>query len=708
MKGIRLLLVVGVICNAVASTAAAQGRAAVDRPARITRGANGAALTLPSTASPRAVVARFLREQGAAAAVAESIADVVAAPGRVRHVRFEQRVGGLAVYGTYVKATVSDRGELTHLIENLAPVPARVGQARIDGRQAIAAAIRHLYPAQTTIPAGFFYRAPSATDVAVPYDDGAMRVGFVVETWTNRGNLLHYTLVDGDGAILRSELRTNDDRYNIFAIHPGVTPQQVVSGPGAGNAESPAGWLFAGSQNSVRVAGNNVHAYLDRNNDGVADAGGTPVVGGEFLTTADLTAEPTVAGNQNVAVQNLFYLNNLIHDTLYRHGFTETAGNFQEENFGHGGRDSDSVRAEAQDGGGIHNANFATPVDGFNPRMQMYLFPLWMGSHQVTVNSPRALTATYSASGAFFGPLLGRTGITADIVLALDGTGVTTDGCEPIVNNVSGKVALIDRGSCLFVVKVKNAQNAGAVGVVIANNQGNTTFAMGGSDPTITISSVMVGQTDGQDLRRQRGPAPVNVTVARGLPARDSAVDADIVWHEYGHGLTWRMIGNMSGPLSGAIGEGMSDVLAIVMTENDRIAEYSEGTPLGFRSAPYTNYPRTYGDVQGTGVHFDGEVYAAIGWRLWEIFQANGLSKDLLMDYVVDGMNYTPSSPSYEQMRDGILQAAAARGLGHECLIWQAFARYGVGVGALGRAQGQTVNITESFALPAQCATTMP
>ena len=705
MRAIRVSLVLAALFGGIAYTADAQGRADVDRPARITRGVNGGPLTLPSTASPRAVVARFLREQGADAAVAESIVELTAGDGRVRHVRFEQRVAGLPVYGTYVKAAVSDRGELTHLIQNLAPVPARVGQSGIAASQAIAAAVRHLYP-QGAAAAGFFYRAPSAARVAVPYEDGSMRVGFVVETWTNRGNILHYTLVDGSGAILRSELRTNDDRYNVFPIHPGVTAQQVVSGPGAGNAESPAGWVFAGEQSSVNAAGNNVNAYLDRNNDGLADAGGSPVANGEFLTTADLAAEPTVAGNQNVAVQNLFYLNNLIHDTLYRHGFTEGTGNFQEDNFGGRGRDSDSVRAEAQDGGGIHNANFATPVDGFNPRMQMYLFPLWMGSHQVTVNSPTSLAATYSASGAFFGPLLESTGITGEIVLANDGTGAATDGCEPIVNDVAGKIALIDRGTCVFVLKVKNAQNAGAAAVVIANNQGNTTFAMGGSDATITISSVMVGQTDGQLLRRRRGPAAVNATVARGLPARDSAVDADIVWHEYGHGLTWRMIGNMSGPLSGAIGEGMSDVLAIVMTENDRIAEYSEGTPLGFRSAPYTNYPRTYGDVAGTGVHFDGEVYAAIGWRLWETFQANGLSKDLLLDYIVDGMNYTPSGPSYEQMRDGILQAAAARGLGHECLVWQAFARYGVGAGALGRAQGAKVSITESFALPAQCAAT--
>ena len=63
--------------------------------------------------------------------------------------------------------------------------------------------------------------------------------------------------------------------------------------------------------------------------------------------------------NRAVAVQNLFYLNNVIHDKLYRHGFDELAGNFQINNFGKGGAGNDAVQAEAQDGGGTDNANAA-------------------------------------------------------------------------------------------------------------------------------------------------------------------------------------------------------------------------------------------------------------------------------------------------------------------------------------------------------------
>src|SRR5690606_31067135 len=74
------------------------------------------------------------------------------------------------------------------------------------------------------------------------------------------------------------------------------------------------------------------------------------------------------------AITNLFYWNNIMHDVWYQYGFDEESGNFQENNYGNGGQGSDSVDAHAQDGSGTNNANFATPSDGQNPRMQMYLW----------------------------------------------------------------------------------------------------------------------------------------------------------------------------------------------------------------------------------------------------------------------------------------------------------------------------------------------
>ena len=530
--------------------------------ARIHRAAGNTALTPPSRGARADAVKSFLSSQGRGPAAQSLQVTGENARGAVTHLRFEQRVAGLPVYGTYVKASIDDRGRVRSVIENIVD-PGPVAPARISGDEAVARAIGFHHPGRAA-SGSFWFRAPSAARVAVPLEDGSLVEGYLVETWENASNNLWHTVVGGDGSVVYTELRTASDTYKIFPNHPGVTPQVVVSGPGAGNAQSPAGWVT----NNTTI-GNNVDAYLDRDNNNAADTNGRPVSSTKnFEFTANLTQAPTLLVNQQAAVTNLFYLNNVIHDKLYRHGFNEAAGNFQTNNFGKGGLGNDAVLAEAQDGGGTNNANFATPADGSKPRMQMYLWN-------------------------------------------------------------------------------------------------------------------------------------------RSTPNRDGDLDSDIVWHEYGHGLTWRMIGSMSGPLAGAIGEGMGDTLAIYVNRNDVMGEYSYNAPGGIRRFPYTNYPNTFSDVTGSSVHADGEIYAATMWRLLALWEAAGYTQDQLFDYVVDGMNYTPARPSYEDMRDGILAAVPTQA--QDCVVWNAFAQFGIGVGADGRVTCYfgifctAPVITESFAKPAVC-----
>jgi hypothetical protein len=88
-----------------------------------------------------------------------------------------------------------------------------------------------------------------------------------------------------------------------------------------------------------------------------------------------------------------------------------------------------------------------------------------------------------------------------------------TDGCSAIINSVSGKIALIDRGNCNFTVKTKNAQNAGAAGVIIVDNVSNPTPpGMGGTDNTIFIPSVSITQANGNTIKAQL-TAGVNATL---------------------------------------------------------------------------------------------------------------------------------------------------------------------------------------------------
>ena len=105
-------------------------------------------------------------------------------------------------------------------------------------------------------------------------------------------------------------------------------------------------------------------------------------------------------------------------------------------------------------------------------------------------------------------------------------------------------------------------------------------------------------------------------------------------------------------------------------------------------------------------VHFDGEIYAAIIWDLMGRFAQTGSPtwRDTLFGYLVDGMNYTPAKPAYEDMRDGILAAVAASGNTPDCArVWDSFARYGVGVGAKGTVRGSSVLVTESMTSSTSC-----
>ena len=139
--------------------------------------------------------------------------------------------------------------------------------------------------------------------------------------------------------------------------------------------------------------------------------------------------------------------------------------------------------------------------------------PNYLGPQTVVqVNSPAVIAGSYIAQPATFGPSLSAGSVTEDVELANDGVGVSTDGCEPLTNSFNGRIALIDRGTCTFVLKVANAQAAGAGGVIIANNVAAGLPGMGGTDPSIIIPSVGISQADGNAIKAQLGGG-VNATL---------------------------------------------------------------------------------------------------------------------------------------------------------------------------------------------------
>ncbi len=131
---------------------------------------------------------------------------------------------------------------------------------------------------------------------------------------------------------------------------------------------------------------------------------------------------------------------------------------------------------------------------------------------KLTVNAPGSIASDYTAIQASFG--LPLTSITGNLVLVDDGTGLPTEGCNTLINGgaVSGNIAVIERGSCSFATKVKNAENAGAIAVLVVNNVAGAPIIMGGDDYTIYIPAIMVSQADGQTIMAQLG-STVNVTI---------------------------------------------------------------------------------------------------------------------------------------------------------------------------------------------------
>lgn len=131
---------------------------------------------------------------------------------------------------------------------------------------------------------------------------------------------------------------------------------------------------------------------------------------------------------------------------------------------------------------------------------------LQLGTPQLSVTGPGAFARTFQVGTASFGPQLATPGVSGEVMPVVDtapSTGLACAALSPLNRTaISGKIALIDRGTCTFPVKAKMAQDAGAIGVIIADNVAGTPPAgLGGSDPTITIPAVRITLDDATTLK---------------------------------------------------------------------------------------------------------------------------------------------------------------------------------------------------------------
>ncbi len=544
------------------------------------------------------------------------------------HIYLRQRHRGLPVYNAQLHINVNRDGRILSVNNSFLPgLAGAAGLVQPPQNQvlALSSAASHLGISLKSAPrvllaAQAVNRASTVeTDLSRESIRGSLmwlpvRAGVVRLVWNfqvHSPDLQHiydFTVDSGDGKVWTRFDWVTSDSYRVYA-RPAESPNHVtpvppadgrtlVSNP-ANAAASPFGWHDTNGATGAEFTttqGNSVHAYTDTDNNNLPDAGSSPSGGAglNFDFPINLAGAPSTY--RPAAVSNLFYLNNIIHDVQYQYGFDEVGGNFQVNNYGKGGLGNDDVRAEAQDGGGTNNANFATPPDGQRPRMQMYVW-----------TSPN--------------------------------------------------------------------------------------------------------------------------------PDRDGDVDNGIVIHEYGHGISNRLVG---GPANVNCltnnqqpGEGLSDWWALAYThetgdagtDGRGIGTYALGQPttgLGIRTQRYSTDPAvntwTYASISGMAIpHGVGSVWAQAAWEVyWKLVDFHGFSSNLynaagtagnqrMMLYVNEGLKNTACNPTFTQVRDGILQAAADNHGGEDvCRMWEAFAAFGLGTNAVSGGANST-SPTNGFNVPTSC-----
>jgi hypothetical protein len=547
--------------------------------------------------------------------------------------------------------------------------------------------------------------------------------------------------------------------------NPTVAPRTIVPLSAANPLYSPYGWqvgqglapsgffdntysLLSSGRQLTR--GNNVAAYDDSSNPNAnillspsltnpttSPSGGASL---DFDFTYDPTKSTRDAGNLAAGITNLFYWNNVNHDVMMAHGFDEAAGNFQYKNLTGAGLGNDFVLAESQDGSGRNNANFYTPADGTNGRMQMYVFDNTQ-QNNLTVTGGGGAAGVYKFASVAFGPSVTQKPLASQLVLVNDGVSADNGNhacATPFVNAaaVNGNVAFIQRGGCAQLTtlnpratstldnKVRRAQTNGATAVIVFDSvaTGTGLFNFSGVDTVgLRIPAIFISGVDGFKLRAaiQAGNT-LTVNATKGADF-DGSFDSGVMSHEFGHGISNRLTGGPAtatclnnSPGSQTMGEGWSDFFGLWMTTRPGdigstpryVGAYDTGqniaTGPGFRHQPYTTNMSlntyTYAKLGlGSGQYYEthdvGEVWCTVLWDLnWQYIYKYGYSTDFyattggnnrMLQLVLDGCKLQVCQPGFLDGRDALLRADSLSTRGaNSSLIWAVFARRGMGYSA--------------------------
>lgn len=404
--------------------------------------------------------------------------------------------------------------------------------------------------------------------------------------------------------------------------------------------------------------------------------------------------------------------------------------------------------------------------------MQMYLWTYRKITQLLTINSPSDIAGPKYTSDNGFNPghvnvPVAPAMIQTDLVLFDDGSpdvGQTdnADGCSPAVNAaaINGKIVVIRRSTsaanggspCTFIQKTLNAQAAGAVAVIIVNNDAtapDASIGMSGADASITIPVISVSLNNGEAIiTKLKNGEIVNAKIQS--PSQldlfvntDGDFDNGVISHEFGHGISIRLAGgrNNSSCLNNQeqMGEGWSDWFALMLqlkpgdvgttpkgigtfvanqeTTGDGIRTYQYSTDMAVNPHTFASTNNNQMDTDGDGfpdttsVHYVGEVWCAMLWDLtWAYIAKYGYDdnkytgtggNNRVMRLVLDAIKLQPCSPTFVEARDALLAADLATTNGQDyCMIWEVFTRRGLGVNASSGDRDSSIDQVEDFTLP--------
>ena len=498
-------------------------------------------------------------------------------------------------------------------------------------------------------------------------------------------------------AVMGASLRFYGDvSYRVYPFpveNPDRGSRQLLSNPWD-LAASPNGWHRA---SSLDTKGPNAEVYIDRSGSGNGSL--VSASGSSFDFPLDLDNAPD--SYQQAAAAHTFYVLNTIHDRLSPKGFGPFDGNFEED---------DPVIAVIQksaDLGLTLPASITVPPDGNSPVLSLYVWD-YIFPNKVTINTPGFYEPFLGRAGeADFGPALTTTGVTANLILVEDVGDAQACSLLP-AGSLTHRIAVIDRGACGFVTKVRNVQNAGALAAIIINDTpGDPTINMPGNDPTITIPSVLISYEDGDILKTQLTMRTLNATMATvAQPKRDMALDTGEIVRLYALAMAERLVGgtNRTDCLDHieSPGPGVADSVALILLDDGQSPEprglgtWSRNHPPvapGLLPDPYQpGIGRKYDELAGASPH---QVSAMLGGTLLDLnrllLEEHGFDPDfpddsgngITLRLVIEGLKHMPCHPTFIDVRDGIITADSMfYGSTNTCLIWQAFARRGLGLDA--------------------------